>query len=63
LLNVEPWWAGLILVSIFTFIIFSILFLIKDMEDPFEYDESEDVKSDEVSLEVLDNLQKEFNDK
>jgi hypothetical protein len=33
------------------------------MEDPFEYDESEDVKSDEVSLEVLDNLQKEFNDK
>jgi hypothetical protein len=63
LLNVEPWWVGLILVSIFTFIIFSILLLIKDMDDPFEYDESDDVKSDEVSLEVLDNLQKEFNDK
>ncbi len=63
LLNVEPWWVGLILVSIFTFIIFSILFLIKDMDDPFEYDGSDDVKSDEVSLEILDNLQKEFTDK
>jgi ABC-type multidrug transport system fused ATPase/permease subunit len=63
LLIVEPWWVGLILVSIFTFIIFSILFLIKDMEDPFEYDESDEVKSDEVSLEVLDNLQNEFNNK
>ncbi len=63
LLNVDPWWGGLILVSIFTFVIFSILFLIKDMEDPFEYDGDVDVKSDEVSLEVLDNLQREFNDK
>jgi ABC-type multidrug transport system fused ATPase/permease subunit len=60
LLNIDPWWVGLILVSIFAFIIFSILFLIKDMEDPFEYDESFIIKSDEVSLEVLDNLQKEF---
>ena len=63
MLNVEPWWGGLILVSIFTFVIFSILFLIKDMEDPFEYDGDDDIKSDEVSLEVLDNLQKEFNEK
>lgn len=60
LLNVDPWWGGLILVSIFSFVIFSILFLIKDMEDPFEYDGSDDVKSGEISLLVLDNLQKEF---
>lgn len=60
LLKVEPWWGGLIIVCIFAFVIFSILFLIKDMDDPFEYDESDDLKSDEVSLEVLDNLQKEL---
>jgi len=60
LLNVDPWWGGLILVSIFSFVIFSILFLIKDMEDPFEYDGSNEVKSGEISLLVLDNLQKEF---
>jgi hypothetical protein len=63
LLNVDPWWGGLMLVSIFTFVIYSILFLIKDMEDPFEYDGSGVIKSDEISLEVLENLQKEFNGK
>ena len=63
LLNIDPWWGGLILVSIFTFVIFSILFLIKVMEDPFEYDESNDIKSDEISLEVLDNINEEFNNK
>lgn len=62
LLIVEPWWMGLILVFIFTFIIFSILFLIKDMENPFEYDASKVVKSDEVSIQVLADLQKEFNE-
>ena len=60
LLAVDPWWGGMILVCIFTFVIFAILKLIKDMEDPFEYDGSDDAKSDEISLEVLDNLQKEF---
>ncbi len=60
LLNVDPWWGGLILVSIFTFVIYTILFLIKDMEDPFEYEANGDVKSDEISLGVLDNIQKEF---
>lgn len=63
LLNVDPWWGGLILVSIFTFVIFSILFLIKDMEDPFGYDGSDELKSDEISLVVLANLQKEFEGK
>ncbi len=60
LLDVDPWWVVLILVSIFSFIIFSILHLIQDMEDPFEYDETHEVKSDEVSPEVLNTLQKEF---
>jgi hypothetical protein len=63
LLHVEPWWGGLIVVSIFTIVIFSILNLIKDMDDPFEYDETGEIKSDEVSLEVLDNLQAEFDKK
>jgi ABC-type multidrug transport system fused ATPase/permease subunit len=60
LLAVDPWWGGLILVCIFTFVIFAILFLIRDMEDPFEYDGTGYSKSDEVSLEVLDNFQKEL---
>ena len=47
----------------FGFVIFSILFLIKDMEDPFEYDGSDVMKSDEISLEVLDNLHSEFEGK
>lgn len=63
LLAVEPWWGGLILVSIFTFVIFAILTLIKDMEDPFEYDGSGYSSSDEISLKVLDNFQKELEDK
>jgi hypothetical protein len=60
LLSITPWWVGLIEVAIFTTIIFTILYLIKDMDDPFEYDGTDDVKSDEVSLEVLDHLQGEF---
>jgi len=63
LLGIEPWWGGLILVCIFTFVIFSILTLIKDMEDPFEYDGTGVSKSDEISLEVLDNFQKELESK
>jgi len=63
LLAVDPWWGGLILVCIFTFVIFSILTLIKDMEDPFEYDGSGYSKSDEISLEILDNFQKEIEGK
>lgn len=63
LLAVDPWWGGLILVCIFTFVIFSILTLIKDMEDPFEYDGTGYSKSDEVSLDVLDNFQKELEGK
>lgn len=63
LLDVDPWWGGLILVNIFTFVIFSILFVIKDMENPFGYDGSNELKSDEISLQVLDLLQKEFEEK
>lgn len=63
LLAVDPWWGGLILVCIFTFVIFSILTLLKDMEDPFEYDGSGHSRSDEVSLDVLDNFQKELEEK
>lgn len=63
LLKVDPWWGDLILVAIFSFVIFSILFLIRDMDDPFEYDGSGDLKSGEISLAVLDNLHREFMEK
>jgi hypothetical protein len=33
------------------------------MEDPFDYDGSGEVKSDEISLAVLDNLQQEISQK
>ncbi|HLF34165.1 MAG TPA: hypothetical protein VI583_08005 [Cyclobacteriaceae bacterium] len=59
----QPWWGGLIIISIFTTIIFTIIFLIQDMKDPFEYDETFHVKSDEVSLTVLEDMQKVFNAK
>lgn len=51
----NTWWGGIVLVSIFTFIIFSIIFLISDMDNPFEYkgEDESDVKSDEISLSVL----------
>jgi hypothetical protein len=66
-LQADPntWWGGIILVSIFTFVIFSIILLIADMEDPFEYDEDidEDIKSDEVSLTVLEKFHERINEK
>ena len=51
----STWWGGIILISMFTFIIFSIIFLISDMDDPFEYEGEDDnnVKSDEISLNIL----------
>lgn len=58
--TVETWWVGVLLISIFTFVIFSIVSLIADMEDPFEYDESGHERSDEISLEILHQLQKDM---
>jgi hypothetical protein len=63
LLNTDPWWGGLIIICLFTTVIFSILILIRDLEDPFEYDHSGDLKTDEVNLDILDVLQKEFEEK
>jgi predicted membrane chloride channel (bestrophin family) len=52
LLPVEPWWGGVILIGFLAFVLFSVLYVIEDMEDPFEYDESE-AGSDEISLAPL----------
>ena len=60
LLTVETWWVGVLLISIFTFVIFSIVFLISDMEDPFEYNESGESNSDEISLDILNQLAKDI---
>jgi hypothetical protein len=60
LLTVETWWVGVLLISIFAFVIFSIVFLISDMEDPFEYDESGENRSDEIDLAILDQLKKDM---
>jgi len=63
-LKFDPWWVGVIVTAFFCFIIFAVKMLIKDLEDPFEYD-VDHKGSDEISLEVLDNLQidieKKFN--
>ncbi len=58
--TVETWWVGVLLISIFTFVIFSIVSLIADMEDPFEYDESGHETSDEINLAVLNQFQKDI---
>ena len=60
LLRINPWWVGLIEVSTFAAVIFTIIYLIKDMDNPFEYDDTDKVKPDEVSLDVLNELQQEF---
>jgi hypothetical protein len=60
LLTVETWWVGVLLISIFTFVIFSIIFLISNMEDPFEYDASGENRSDEISLAILDQLKEDI---
>lgn len=57
LLVVEPWWGGVLLAWFFSFILFAIIFLIRDMEDPFDYG-PRGARGDEVSLIVLDELQR-----
>lgn len=52
LLHVEPWWGGIIVVAFFSFLLSTVIFLIEDMDDPFEYDR-ENVKPDEIDLNVL----------
>lgn len=59
-LKVDPWWCGILLVMIFTFVIFSIIILIADMEDPFEYD-GDAPGSDEINLDVLTRLHTKLN--
>lgn len=54
-LNINPWWIGVILVSFFTFIFFSIIIFISDIEDPFNY-RGNYGRADKVSLAVLDSF-------
>ncbi len=53
-LDVTPWWGGAILPALFAFMIFIILYVIQDIEDPFEY-LNEDLKGrgDEVDMGIL----------
>lgn len=59
MLAVEPWWGGVLLAGFFSFVLFAIIFLIRDMEDPFDYG-SGGATGDEVSLAVLDELQRDI---
>lgn len=53
-LDITPWWGGAILPALFAFMIFIILYVIQDIEDPFEYkDESLKGKGDEVDMSIL----------
>ena len=58
LLHIEPFWGGMLIVWFFTFVLFSIMYMIRDMEDPFEYEDGE-TRPDEISLAVLDQFQEE----
>jgi hypothetical protein len=55
-LRFDPWWGSLILTTFFSFMIFTIMFLIKDMEDPFEYETDGGAGGDEVSLAVIEQV-------
>jgi hypothetical protein len=55
LLAVEPWWGGVLLIYFFTLVFSSLIFLIKDIDDPFDYTE-DGHSSDEVSLAVLERF-------
>lgn len=53
-LDITPWWGGAILPALFAFMIFIILYVIQDIEDPFEYSgESLKGKGDEVDMSIL----------
>ena len=53
-LDVTPWWGGAILPALFAFMIFIILYVIQDIEDPFEYlNEDLKGKGDEVDMGIL----------
>jgi len=52
LLKADPFLEGAFFVCLYTFILFSIILLIQDMDDPFEYEEGEK-GVDEVNFDVL----------
>lgn len=56
-LNMNYFWDGLLLFGSVSFVLISLLMLIKDMDNPFEYGKK---TSADVDLNMLFNLEKEF---
>jgi hypothetical protein len=51
-LKVEPFAQGFFFVFLYSFILFAIILLIKDMDNPFEYQKDEPV-IDEINFDIL----------
>lgn len=60
LLHSEPWWGGVLVVAFFSFLLSTVIFLIDDLDDPFEY-ERDGQKPDEISLDILYEFHEEIN--
>jgi len=56
--NPTTWWGSIIVVSLFSFVISTIILIIADIEDPFEYgdDLNTSISVDEVNLDILDKF-------
>jgi len=63
MLKLEPWWCGVLFISIFSFVIFTIILLIHDLEDPFEYSEYGFNSPGEIDMTVLINFHKKLENK
>lgn len=59
-LHSEPWWGGVIVVAFFSFLLSTVVFLIDDLDDPFEY-ERDGQKPDEINLNILYEFHEEIN--
>ncbi len=60
LLHSEPWWGGMIVVGFFSFLLSTVVFLIDDLDDPFEYDR-DGQKPDEINFSILFDFHDEIN--
>lgn len=60
LLHAEPWWGGMIVVAFFSFLLSTVVFLIDDLDDPFEYD-MDGKNPDEINFNILFEFHNEIN--
>ncbi len=61
LIKIEPFYASVFLSSLITFLITYMVFLIKDLDNPFDYDQNGE-SGTEISLKPIHDLQSSMND-